>query len=178
METSTVSAIKAEDIVSKAITISFTMKKLFVVAGTVITFLTGTVGPIACNAYQKKIAVVEEKVKAQYTLELKDAKYRADEGDKIKVKFNSVVAQMQMTVDFLKVHSYYGTCYILYSEKPNEINRKRYDDIVHKYATFIKRRKTFVNSEDVSSFYLSEEIVYLYTLTELNTLYHKMFYQQ
>lgn len=146
---------------SKNIIISFTLKKLIVVLSAAITFLTSTVGPFLYSTHQKKVKEVEEKLEMKYVFDLKEAKYRAEEGDKFKAQFNTVVSQLQYTIDFLKLHSYYTTCYIIYSEKPNAANRIKFNEVVHQYALFIKNKKTFTNPIDTTSFYLSDEMVYI-----------------
>ena len=161
METSTGALIIDEGIFTKQMTITFTIKKAAVVATTVITFLSGTVGPFVYTQYTKKIDRVKSDMKQLYETDIKNANAKAEEADKIKLEFTSIVSQLQNSVDFLKVHTAYNTAYILYTETPSPENTKNYYNLVSKYSQFIKNRRMYPNSSQNTSFYLSDTVVYV-----------------
>jgi len=161
METSTGITIDVETVGIKTITLSFSVKKLIVVGSTVVTFVSGTLGPFLHSQYQKKLDKIKDQVTAQYELKIKNAEFKSAEADHVQLEFSTVVSQLQSSVDFLKVHTAYNTAYILYSESPDKRNTARYNSIVFTYAQFIKNKRTYPSNAESTSFYLSDTAVYV-----------------
>lgn len=160
-EETTQDSIIDEKILKKSITITFTIKKLVIICTAVISFISSTAGPFVYKYYQKNIDKVKQTEEKKYEAQLKEAKEKTAEADKIKLEFNTVVNQLQTSLDFLKIHTAYNTTYILYSESASETNTKNYQNIVYKYAQFLKNKKTYSTTIDNTSFYLSDEFVYI-----------------